>query len=268
MMGWVLDRIRAGYVDVKNPFNPHVTQRVILKPSVVKCWVWWSKDFGEWIKTYYDNIKLFKFFKGHFFQFTINTPCELEPGVKTSLDERLTQLKHLIEEFSSSAITLRFDPIVFYKKSDSSQIKDNLHSFEYIVRRAADLNIRELVFSFIALYPKVVSRMIRRGKIPIQLSVDDKTRVVKYLLGVCSSYGVKLKACCQPELLNIPGIEQSRCIDVYKIERLIKVSLPKVKDKGQRVNCACHRSVDIGGYNGFFSCKHSCDYCYGAPTQY
>ncbi|WEU40885.1 MAG: DUF1848 domain-containing protein [Candidatus Odinarchaeum yellowstonii] len=265
LMSWVLDKIKSGYVDVRNPFNPLMIQRVILKPTVVKCWVWWSKDFSQWIKAYYENLELFRLFKGHFFQFTINTPCELESGVKASLDERINQLKILVEEFSPSAVTLRFDPIVFYRNAGSTQVKNNLSSFEYIVKKAAELNVKELVFSFIALYPKVVSRMISRGKIPIRLSLEEKQRIIENLLIICRDYEITLKACCQPELLDIIGIQQSRCIDAYKIERLIKTSLPKVKDKGQRVNCACHRSIDIGGYTGFFSCKHNCDYCYGSP---
>ncbi len=265
MMNWVLDKIKTGYVDVRNPFNPRIISKVLLEPSVVKCWVWWSKDFSLWIKSFQENTELFKSYKGHFFQFTINTPCELELGVKASLKDRLSQLKFLVEEFSPSAVTLRFDPIVFYKTAECTPLKNNLAAFEYIVREAADLNITEIVFSFISLYPKVVSRMISRGRIPVNLSIEEKKLIVSRLLEVCNRYDIVLKACCQPELLDIPGVIQSRCIDASKIERLIKISLPKVKDKGQRENCACHKSIDIGGYAGLFSCKHNCDYCYGSP---
>lgn len=265
-MSWVLDRIKTGYVDVRNPFNPSIVSRVTLKPSVVKCWVWWSKDFSAWIKSFYETPEVFNAYKGHFFQFTINTPCELEPGVKPSLGERLSQLKFLVEEFTPQAVTLRFDPIVFYKTPGSTRIKNNLAAFEYIVKKAADLNITEIVFSFISLYPKVVSRMISRGRIPVNLSIDEKKLIVTRLVEICNRYNIILRACCQPELLRIPGVTGSRCIDASKMERLTGITLPKVKDKGQREECACHRSIDIGGYKGFFSCKHSCDYCYGSPA--
>lgn len=76
-----------------------------------------------------------------------------------------------------------------------------------------------------------------------------------------------MKACCQPDLLEIEGIEQAHCIDAYKIETIIKEAIPKVKDLGQRKGCGCFKSKDIGGYSGFFRCKHNCDYCYASPAK-
>ena len=34
-MDWFLHRIREGYVDVRNPINPHQISRIALSPSVV-----------------------------------------------------------------------------------------------------------------------------------------------------------------------------------------------------------------------------------------
>ena len=76
-----------------------------------------------------------------------------------------------------------------------------------------------------------------------------------------------MKACCQPDLVSINGIEQAHCIDAYKIEKIIGESIPKVKDTGQRVSCGCFKSKDIGGYTGVFRCKHNCDYCYASPAK-
>ena len=50
LMNWVVDRIKAGYVDVVNPFNRKQVSRISLDPLDVKCWVWWSKDFRDWIE--------------------------------------------------------------------------------------------------------------------------------------------------------------------------------------------------------------------------
>ena len=52
LMDWVIHQIEIGYVDVVNPFNRKQISRVSLKPEDVKCWVWWSKNFNEWINYY------------------------------------------------------------------------------------------------------------------------------------------------------------------------------------------------------------------------
>ena len=48
-MDWVIEKVKKGYVDVTNPFNRKQIYRVSLKPENVKCWVWWSKNFKNWI---------------------------------------------------------------------------------------------------------------------------------------------------------------------------------------------------------------------------
>ena len=84
---------------------------------------------------------------------------------------------------------------------------------------------------------------------------------------LCDKYDINLKACCQPDLLEIDGVEQAHCIDAYKIEKIIGEPIPKLKDTGQRDHCGCFKSKDIGGYSGIFRCKHNCAYCYASPAK-
>jgi len=267
LMDWVIEKIKLGYVDVVNPFNRKQISRVSLKPSDIKCWVWWSKNFKYWIECYEQNKSLFKQFKGHYFQFTINSPSELERNISVSLEERFKQLEWLIREFSLLAVNFRYDPIVFYKRINSNQIKNNLSKFEYILENVSRLGLREIIFSFATIYPKVQKRMHSRGLIPINPDYTKKKEILNRLIRVCSDFDVQLKACCQPELLDVEGIEQAHCIDAYRIEKLITETIPKQKDTGQRKDCGCFKSKDIGGYSGIFRCKHNCDYCYASPAK-
>jgi len=267
LMDWVIEKVKLGYVDVINPFNRKQIYRVSLKPGDVKCWVWWSKNFEIWIETFKKNKELFHQYKGHCFQFTINSPSELERNVIVSLEDRFKQLEWLINEFSLLAINYRFDPIIFYKKYGSQKIKSNLNKFEYIIENIAALGLKEMIFSFATLYPKVKNRMNARGFVALDLSLNKKREILKKILEICSTYNITLKACCQPDLLDIEGIEQAHCIDAFKIEKLIGESVPKVRDNGQRDNCGCFKSKDIGGYTGIFRCKHNCDYCYASPAK-
>jgi len=267
LMDWVINQIKIGYVDVVNPFNRKQISRISLKPEDVRCFVWWSKNFEEWIKYFKAKKEVFQSFKGHFFQFTINSPSDLENNVNISLENRFKQLEWLIKTFGQLAVNYRFDPIILYKEENSAKIKSNLDKFEYIIERISSYGLKEMIFSFATLYSKVRTRMIKRGKIPIDVELKKKKEITKKLIKICSKYDIKMKACCQPDLVSINGIEQAHCIDAYKIEKIIGESIPKVKDTGQRVNCGCFKAKDIGGYTGVFRCKHNCDYCYASPAK-
>lgn len=41
---WLLNRLQAGYVLVRNPFNPLQVSRVALDPGVVDCLVFWTNS--------------------------------------------------------------------------------------------------------------------------------------------------------------------------------------------------------------------------------
>jgi hypothetical protein len=183
------------------------------------------------------------------------------------LEKRFKQLQWLINEFGTNSISYRFDPIIFYKNKDSDKIKSNLDKFEHIVEHIGPLGLDEMIFSIATIYPKVKTRMEKRGKIPIDLTLEKKIELINRLIEICNRHNIKLRVCCQPDLLEIDGIEQAHCIDAYKIEKIIGESIPKIKDTGQRDSCGCFKSKDIGGYTGIFRCKHNCDYCYASPAK-
>jgi len=266
LMDWVMDKIKTGFVDVVNPFNRKQISRVSLKPEDVKCWVWWSKNFKRWIQTYKVNQEIFNLYKGHYFQFTINSPSVLESNLRISLEERFSQLKWLIENFSLKAISYRFDPIILFKKNQN-EIRSNLDKFEYIMKAISALGFKEMTFSFATIYPKVKARMNSRGYTPIDPLFKKKEEILGKLIKICDQYDIQMKACCQPKLLKIRGIEQAHCIDAFKIEELVGEVIPKIRDTGQRSGCGCFKSKDIGGYTGIFKCKHNCSYCYASPSK-
>ncbi len=144
---------------------------------------------------------------------------------------------------------------------------NNLSKFKLIIENVAAIGIREMIFSFATIYPKVRNRMKKRGFIPIDPRFEKKEEILSNLSKVCDKFNVKMKACCQPDLLVIRGIEQAHCIDAFQIENLTQEEIPKIKDSGQRKGCGCFKSKDIGGYSGIFRCRHNCAYCYASPAK-
>ena len=267
LMDWVLEKIQIGHVDVVNPFNRKQVSRISLKNKDVKCWVWWSKNFANWIRMYETYPQVFKSYKGHYFQFTINSPSELEQNLEVSLEERFSQLDWLINEFSSNAISFRFDPIILYKKKDEKRMKSNLDKFEYIIENVSSLGLKELIFSFTTIYPKVNNRMQKRGYFPVDPPLAKKMEILNDLLDICDKHNMQMEACCQPDLIENTKVKQAHCIDANKIEKIIGEHILKIKDAGQRKACGCYKSKDIGGYSGIFRCKHNCAYCYASPAK-
>lgn len=267
LMDWVVKKMNAGFVDVINPFNRKQISRVSLSPQDVKAWVWWSKNFQEWIQVYNSNKPLFDNYKAHSFQFTINSPSELEQGIHISLEERFKQAKWLISTFGILSLNFRFDPIIFYKLKGKNELKNNLDKFKYIIEHLSQFGAKELIFSFATIYKKVQSRMDFRGFIPIDLSIEQKKSVLENLVAICRENNIQMKACCQPELLTVKGVSQAHCIDANKIETIVGEPIKKVKDTGQRKNCGCDKSKDIGSYTGMFRCRHNCTYCYANPAK-
>ena len=92
LMDWVLSRINDGYVDVVNPFDKNQISRISLNSENARVWIWWSKNFENWISKYKSNRKIFNEYH-HFFNFTLNSPSELESGLKVSLENRFFQLE-------------------------------------------------------------------------------------------------------------------------------------------------------------------------------
>ena len=124
-----------------------------------------------------------------------------------------------------------------------------------------------MIFSFATIYSKVKTRMSARGFTPLDPSFEQKREILEKMMSICHNYNIKMKACCQPDLLKIKGIKQAHCIDAYKIEKIVAEPIPKVRDIGQRKDCGCFKAKDIGGYSGIFRCIHNCAYCYASPAK-
>ena len=139
-LDWMIDHVRKGHVDVKNPFYPAQVSRVSLKKEDVHSIVFWSKDFSKFL----EQASEFSGYKS-FFHFTVNDCKKLEPRIP-SLNQRLLQAKKLVDEFGPHVMIWRFDPIVFWKEKD--MVKDNLGSFDQILECMAKLEIKKCFFSF------------------------------------------------------------------------------------------------------------------------
>ncbi|NVM21038.1 MAG: DUF1848 family protein [Desulfobacterales bacterium] len=269
-MGWFMEQVERGYFEVFNPFN-HKVSMVCSVPDSVHSFVFWSKNFGPFIKGGYAK-KLEKMGYHLFFNFSINSESGLlEPNVPP-LKDHLSQLKYLCEHFNPECVQWRFDPVCFYR-IDGGPFKDNMGHFELIADAAAECGIKRCVTSFMDDYAKIRKRISRMPGFSFHdPSLEKKSAIILEMEDKLSRRGISLYTCCEKEIVDMlpenSCVGKSSCIPNDLLVRLYGGKLSLEDDPGQRVSkgCGCRISKDIGSYR-LHPCFHNCLFCYANPAQ-
>lgn len=246
---WFMNRIKDGFVMVRNPINPNQISKVSLSPNVVDCIVFWTKN----AKPMFQYLEELNRSYCYYFQYTLNGyDIDIEPNVE-KLDSKIKTLKELSMKTSKQQVIWRYDPILL---TDRYSLKWHIDTFEYIANQLSGY-VETCVFSFLDLYDKIQKNMQNiNGKC---LSVEEMNFVAKEFSKICTKYNIALKTCCEEIDLDLYNVSHSCCIDPILIQKLIKCDLKFKKDSSQRPICGCIESIDIGQYN---TCLHGCSYCY------
>lgn len=246
---WFFYRIKAGFVDVRNPMNIHRISRIDIRPSVVDCIVFWTKNPRAMIGRL-DELSSYKYY----FQFTVNPydkHIEEEAPLKRSVFDTFRELS---DKIGPEKVIWRYDPIFL---SDRMDVAYHIRYFEEIAKRLSGFTNR-CVISFIDLYKRVQTNTSRLN---IREPNDAEIQILaKSFVSIAKSYGFIIQTCAEHIDLSGYGIEHGACIDPLLISNIIGSGALNVKkDKSQRKECGCVESVDIGEYN---TCCHHCVYCY------
>ena len=155
---WFFNRIKEGFLYVKNPMNTHQVSRIDLSPEVVDCIVFWTKN-PEPIIDDLDKLEKYKYY----FQVTVSGyGKDVEPGIPDKNEVIIPAFKRLSEKIGKKKVIWRYDPILLnqkytidYHAKAFSKIAEELEGFtERVVisfvdlysktlRNTKDLNIRE-----------------------------------------------------------------------------------------------------------------------------
>ncbi len=253
---WMLNRLRAGEVLVRNPMQSKQVSRILLTPQTVDALVFWTKNPENFLPCLPEVDALGY---SYYFLFTL-TPYDatLEPGVpeKGRIVEVFRRLSRLI---GPERVVWRYDPVVL-----TDRYTPSWHVEEF-GRLAGELSgyTERCIISFLDDYRKIRGRMRNTGYI-----LPDKVlmgELAALFAEASSRQGIALFTCSQDVDLSCHGIRHSRCIDADLVEYISGRRLLRVKKAGsQRHACGCVESRDIGSYN---SCTHGCLYCYAVSSQ-
>lgn len=262
-LNWFMNAIKAGEVEVVNPFYRKNSRIVKLDPDHVQWIVFWSRNYAHFLrqKDFFESYNLF-------FHFTILPKSNLEKS-GILLEKALNQVKQLAENYGPDRIIWRYDPIVYWIDNKKIQSNHDLKNFENLCRSISSFGIQRCYFSFVQPYQKYQMRF--KKTFPhwriYTLQLHDQLEILTRMTEVSSKYNMDLYSCCNDSLLSAPGIQKGHCIDgslLNDLDALERVSLAK---SPSRPDCGCTRSIDIGDYLNQ-PCHYGCIYCYANPAGY
>jgi len=243
---WFAERLKEGYVYVRNPYNMTYVTKYILHPSVVDLISFCSKNPGPMLK-YLDLLRPY----GMYWYVTITGyGRDIEPNVP-DIPDVIETFKRLSDFAGIDSMGWRYDPIFLNEKYTRDY---HLEKFEEIAT-ALDGYTQTAVISFIDIYQKVKKNFPEATA----LEKADRLYLGEHMAKIAKDHGMTLRPCSEGTELAQFGADCSGCMTQPIYEKALHTKLDFPKIKNARTSCACFLGNDIGMYN---TCLHLCKYCY------
>lgn len=246
---WFLNRIKEGYLYVRNPINAHQISKIILSPEVVDCIVFWTKN-PEPLLSRLEELKAYQYY----FQFTLTGfGSDIECNVPHKKKYMIPIFQKLSQKIGKEKVIWRYDPIIF---TDKYTPEYHLKAFEQIANKLHGYTSK-CVISFVDIYAKNQKNI--NALHSFSLTENELMEFGKKISLIANNNNIKVASCAETVDLSSCGIVHNCCIDKELIEQIIGCKIQAIKDKNQRKECGCVESIEIGTYN---TCKNGCQYCY------
>lgn len=251
---WFYNRIKEGFLYVRNPMNQYQISRIELSPELVDCIVFWTKNPEPMVERL-DELSAYKYY----FQFTLNGyGKDIECNVPQKKEEMIPVFHKLSDQIGSQKVIWRYDPIIFTKTYTPEY---HLNAFGQIAGMLKGYT-NKCVISFVDIYAKNKKNI--EAIESYELNASMLMQFAKKLSELARINGITVGSCAECIDYTQCGIERNCCIDKKLIEDITGYKINAGKDKNQRLECGCMESVEIGTYN---TCKNGCKYCYANFSQ-
>ncbi|WP_243366916.1 DUF1848 domain-containing protein [Fundidesulfovibrio soli] len=249
---WFLERARAGWCAVPNPFNALQVSRVSLAAKDVEAIVFWTRDPRPMIP---HLAELDRLGLPSVFQFTLlEYPSAIHPGMPP-LVERIEAFRRLAGEIGPERVLWRYDPVLLCASAGTDY---HLRMFEALCRELEG-NTRRVTVSLMEPYRKARRRLAAAGVDLLAPGEGAVGAMFKDMAAMAHGCGMEPASCADEAGLEALGFVPGACIDAGLIKRLFEVETSAGKDASQRPACRCAPSRDIGMYD---ACPAGCAYCY------
>lgn len=238
---WLIKRVEAGFVDVRNPFNPKLVNRINF--SDIDLILFCTKNPIP-ILNDLNKIKI-----PYLFQITI-TPYkrDIEPNVP-SKKEVIEAVKKISQAIGKENVSVRYDPIFL---SEKYNIDYHIKAFKKLCMLLNGY-VETIIVSFLDEYKNVL-----KNKNVLQyrnFTEEDYKIIGKNFSKIAKLNNMKVQTCFEDRNLTEYGFTKGECLSHELAYRLTGKKYKSWKAR----KCNCVEMVDIGVYN---SCKHFCKYCY------
>lgn len=105
---WFYNRVKAGFVLLRNPYNFHQVGRVTLTPDKVEGIVFWTKNAAPMLPRIHE-LEDFKYY----FQFTITA---YERDIERNLPDKQEVIIPAFKKIGTDKVIWRYDPILINKR--------------------------------------------------------------------------------------------------------------------------------------------------------
>ena len=256
---WFMNRIRAAFCCVANPFNPTQVSTVSLRPEDIGAIVFWTRNARP-LLDHLDELNERGY--SYYFHYTITGyPRVLEPSTP-SIGQSLRTFAELAEKVGPDRVIWRYDPLLI------SNVTDFDFHAENFARLASALKAmtRRVVVGTLDEYRAAMARLRSLGRFGLELTPNPQTlphfdRLVSHFVSCARGHQLEIVSCADHGALLRCGIPPGKCVDDALVARLLGVEVSHARDKGQRKHCRCVESKDIGAYD---TCLHACRYCYAS----
>jgi hypothetical protein len=255
---WLMNRIRAGYCTVPNPFNRNQVSYVSLLPADVDVIVFWTRNPAPLMPHLkeLDAIGL-----RYYFQYTLmDNPRAMDPK-SPSRSQALGTFKKLADQIGAQRVIWRYDPIVFTPQTGASFHLDTFSKIAAELRGAT----RRSVISVMDVYQKANKRLreLSQAGLPVLPYSGKPDANFDYLMNglveAAAKNEMEIVSCAEDLDLTGYGIRSGKCVDDEYISKVFGLDVTHKKDPAQRKECGCVASKDIGAYD---TCLFGCQYCY------
>ena len=241
---WFINRVKVGFVDVRNPFNQKLVSRIYF--SDVDLIMFCSKNPLPMINKL-DILKV-----PVLFHVTI-TPYgkDVEPNIP---DKRLIidGVKKLSLVLGIDNVVVRYDPIFL---SDKYNVDYHIKAFDKLCK---NLNgyVNKIIVSFMDEYKNVRSnKNILKYR---AFTREDYKKIGEAFSKSAHDNGMSVQTCFEDEDLTQYGFVKGECLS-HELAYILTGKKFKSSNVRKEKKCECVQMVDIGDYN---SCMHMCKYCY------
>lgn len=243
---WFYNRIKAGYVCVRNPYYPSQVTKYLLNPELIDVMVFCTKNPQPMLR----RISCLASFET--FWFVTITPYgkDIEPYVPP-VEQVITSFKQLSGLFGKERMSWRYDPVFILNKYS---VSFHIEQFGQMAEALSGYT-GQCVVSFIDLYEKTKRNFPGVNSV----TVHEQEELIAAFSEIAKANGLQIHLCCENEGLVREHVDAAGCMSQAVLERALGTKLDVPKKKRARSECNCLLGADIGAYN---TCGHGCLYCY------